>query len=149
MGIETLPVKKDPTWDNYCTGAVFKCNTSGLVFGPVWDSVEEADEFLEWYNDNYTTDLREIAPMEIAEKRIEWLRLLQEAVEPAEIEWEGLETIPRPTFRIRPFDSGRCDLLQHDSKLGYQVVGRGLSQDEAKLLAAKCTAWQREGRVWL
>jgi hypothetical protein len=34
------------------TEAVLTCSTSGVAFGPVFDSEQEAEEFLEWLREN-------------------------------------------------------------------------------------------------
>ena len=45
MGIHTLKCTTNPPYDTQW-GAVFQDSVSGLVFGPVWDSADQADEFL-------------------------------------------------------------------------------------------------------
>jgi len=42
------------------------CSTSGLAFGPVFDSEGEADDFLDWYNaKDDSVDLRKLTDEQI------------------------------------------------------------------------------------
>jgi hypothetical protein len=62
------------------TGAVFKDSVTGVVFGPVWDSVEDAQAFLDYIpGDARTLDLSTWRALFLEETRanacFEWLSM--------------------------------------------------------------------------
>ena len=64
-------------------------SVSDTAFGPIWDSEEEATEFLKWYDESdYQQDLRELLPVSLAELQEEFRNLDEEAEDEAEEEAE-------------------------------------------------------------
>jgi accessory colonization factor AcfC len=59
-------------------GASLYDSTDGKAFGPVFDTVEEADAFLDWYNwadnENNTADLRELEPLQLETLIDKWYK---------------------------------------------------------------------------
>jgi hypothetical protein len=48
-------------------GASLYDSVTGITFGPVFETINEADSFLDWYNErDDTDDIRELRPGQIA-----------------------------------------------------------------------------------
>lgn len=95
MGIQAHKVLLAP-WDK--EAAVLQDTTSGLCFGPLFGSRQEADDFVEWYDANHNTALQGIAPRDVADKRREWQKLMQDEFDisgyDARFVWEQDSKIP-------------------------------------------------------
>ncbi len=70
MGIHLLVGRKVNDSDE--PGAVMFCSTSGLAFGPVFESEDEADRFVEWANRQVMPDIRTQSQDECAETVHRW-----------------------------------------------------------------------------
>ncbi len=55
------------------TGGALYCSTSDTVFGPTFNSREEADNFLRWWWETFTEDPREVDDEVLRRRQYAWL----------------------------------------------------------------------------
>lgn len=54
------------------TAVALYCSSTGIAFGPIFDSAEDADGFLEWLAPKTFVDARSIPAKELLELREAW-----------------------------------------------------------------------------
>lgn len=157
MAIETFilcsPGDQEPV------GAVFRCSTSGLVFGPVWDDYEEGEAFLQWYRSTHGDDLRALRAEQISDLQMEWRVIERESIEPAEINWETKDSesntyryhVNQDDRRIRIRENkstGVCECQVWSAGFGYSAFMESDNLEKAKKVCGRHVAWKAAGRKW-
>lgn len=160
MGIRTLIVSEpDIDGDPEVKGAVLLDSVHGWVFGPLWASEDEIEDFLSWHTEQGGHDLREYAPNDLDALQKVFRQHQRRTCKPAPLEWHPLElsnsvvsalkAAGKPLYRV--LDDGveyRAETYE-PSLRSYVALEPMYSLQDAQNLCGRHFQWvHQEGKTW-